>query len=105
MKCPRCGAQSDVVETRPGPNLTTRRRRECHNLHRFTTVEIHGAAYTNVAQRVGQYARAAMNRISRWARDTRIAKDPRSSRVVGDEHGVNPSRVRQVRRAMKAGTW
>lgn len=105
MKCPRCGAASDVMETRPGPHLTTRRRRECHNLHRFTTVEIHGAAYSNVAQRVGQYAQAALNRIARWVRDTRIAKDPRPSREVAAEHGVNDSRVRQVRRAMKAGTW
>ena len=34
MKCPVCGAQTEVLETRNG-----KRRRECTNLHRFTTQE------------------------------------------------------------------
>ena len=34
MKCPQCSAPSRVLETRGD-----RRRRECFNLHRFTTVE------------------------------------------------------------------
>jgi transcriptional regulator NrdR family protein len=40
MKCPRCGAWSDVMETRAneGGNVT-RRRRVCANNHRFTTLE------------------------------------------------------------------
>jgi len=35
MKCPHCGAWSDVKDSRQG-----RRRRECANGHRFTTQEI-----------------------------------------------------------------
>ncbi len=35
MKCPECGAWTEVKETR-GP----RRRRECANGHRFSTEEI-----------------------------------------------------------------
>ena len=35
MKCPYCGAWSDVKDSRQG-----RRRRECANGHRFTTQEI-----------------------------------------------------------------
>ena len=101
MKCPRCGATSDVAETRPGAHHTTRRRRECHNGHRFTTVEIHGPAFSNVAPRVAQYAQAMSNRITRWMRDMRIAKDPRPSRQVAQELGVNDSRVRQIRRAFQ----
>ena len=34
MNCPQCGAWSSVLETRG-----TRRRRECGNGHRFTTLE------------------------------------------------------------------
>ena len=34
MKCPLCGADTRTLETRD-----TRRRRECFNEHRFTTVE------------------------------------------------------------------
>lgn len=34
MKCPHCGAWSDVLSTRDG-----RRRRQCANNHRFSTLE------------------------------------------------------------------
>lgn len=37
MKCPICNADSSVKETR---NHGTRRRRECFNGHRFTTIEV-----------------------------------------------------------------
>lgn len=36
MKCPICKAESSILETR-GAGM--RRRRECYNGHRFTTVE------------------------------------------------------------------
>ena len=40
MKCPRCNADSDVLETRSsGPWI--RRSRECFNLHRFMTLEVY----------------------------------------------------------------
>jgi transcriptional regulator NrdR family protein len=39
MKCPRCGAWAEVLETRTRPDDTKRRRYECANLHRFTTLE------------------------------------------------------------------
>lgn len=39
MKCPRCGAWTSVLETRTRADGSKRRRYECANLHRFTTVE------------------------------------------------------------------
>ena len=40
MKCPACGAWAVVKETRPNKESNTRRRRyECANEHRFTTIE------------------------------------------------------------------
>lgn len=39
MRCPDCGAWASVLETRSSPTLTTRRRYECANMHRFTTLE------------------------------------------------------------------
>lgn len=39
MKCPRCTAWANVIETRPRQDNVIRRRYECANLHRFTTVE------------------------------------------------------------------
>lgn len=35
MKCPKCGAWTQVLSSRK-----SRRMRECGNLHRFATVEI-----------------------------------------------------------------
>lgn len=39
MKCEECGAWTSVKETRAAPNNTRRRRIECANGHRFTTLE------------------------------------------------------------------
>lgn len=39
MKCPHCEAWTEVRETRQRTDGTKRRRYECANLHRFTTVE------------------------------------------------------------------
>jgi transcriptional regulator NrdR family protein len=40
MKCPLCGAWAIKKETRPNQTENTMRRRyECGNLHRFSTVE------------------------------------------------------------------
>lgn len=39
MKCPRCGAWTEVLETRARKDGTKHRRYECANEHRFSTVE------------------------------------------------------------------
>lgn len=39
MKCPTCEAWTQVLETRKRGLHVTRRRYECANLHRFTTLE------------------------------------------------------------------
>jgi transcriptional regulator NrdR family protein len=39
MKCPECGAWTTVKDTRIITNTSRRRKIECGNLHRFTTLE------------------------------------------------------------------
>jgi transcriptional regulator NrdR family protein len=39
MKCPHCEAWTEVRETRKRADGTKRRRYECANLHKFTTLE------------------------------------------------------------------
>ena len=39
MKCPECGTWTIVKETRISTGNTRRRRLECANQHRFTTLE------------------------------------------------------------------
>ena len=40
MKCPRCSTWTEVLETRQTLDNTTRRRYQCANEHRFTTIEL-----------------------------------------------------------------
>jgi transcriptional regulator NrdR family protein len=51
MKCPECGAWTVVKETRADENNSRRRRIECANLHRFTTLETVIAEKTRVRQK------------------------------------------------------
>ena len=39
MKCPECGAWTIVKDTRTQADNTKRRRIECANMHRFSTLE------------------------------------------------------------------
>lgn len=39
MNCPECGTWTIVKEARKREDNTTRRRYECANMHRFSTVE------------------------------------------------------------------
>jgi len=39
MKCPECGTWTEVLETRKHGENGKRRRYECANEHRFTTLE------------------------------------------------------------------
>jgi len=74
MKCPRCGSPSYVLTTRESALLTTRRRRECDNRHRFTTVEMHQAAYCSAKNRVQALAETIGKRVAIWHRDRDIAQ-------------------------------
>ena len=51
MKCPECGAWSTVLSTRESPDHGFVRRRECANLHRFTTQEMFIPAEKMIARR------------------------------------------------------
>jgi transcriptional regulator NrdR family protein len=51
MKCPECGAWTVVKETRANENNSRRRRIECANMHRFTTLETVIATKTRIRQK------------------------------------------------------
>jgi transcriptional regulator NrdR family protein len=51
MKCPECGAWTVVKETRADENNSRRRRIECANMHRFTTLETVIATKTRIRQK------------------------------------------------------
>lgn len=95
MQCPRCGAASDVLSTRPSEHHSTRRRRQCHNGHRFATLEVLPAATSR--KTLQEAARAALAAAARWRRDRAIRKDPRPVAEIAREHGLTGARVRQIR--------
>jgi len=51
IKCPECGVWTVVKETRADQNNTRRRRLECANLHRFTTLEAIIVSKTRIRQK------------------------------------------------------
>lgn len=73
MRCPRCGAASNVLETRSHEYGTTIRRRECENYHRFQTVEIYRECYGSAKQRASVYERTMKTLRERWRRNIDIA--------------------------------
>jgi transcriptional regulator NrdR family protein len=51
MKCPECGTWTIVKETRTNDENTRRRRLECANEHRFTTLETIIVSKTRIRQK------------------------------------------------------
>lgn len=51
MKCPECGTWTIVKETRTSTGNTRRRRLECANEHRFTTLETVIVPKTSIRQK------------------------------------------------------
>lgn len=98
MNCPRCGAYSAVLETRAGPLGTTRRRRECANMHRFVTFEVLPQVLTAAGANAEKTYRAVKARVATWLRNAKIVKDPRPAAVVADEHGITGTMVRNIRK-------
>jgi len=51
MKCPECGTWTIVKETRISTDNNRRRRLECANEHRFTTLETIIVSKTSIHQK------------------------------------------------------
>jgi transcriptional regulator NrdR family protein len=50
MRCPECGTWTIVKETRISTGNTRRRRLECANMHRFSTMETIVESKTRIRQ-------------------------------------------------------
>lgn len=96
MKCPQCGAWSSVLDTREAPLDTTKRRRECANGHKFTTVEVLSIAVSK--HYLQSAARSSKSRRARWARDKAIQADTRSQREIAKTYGIHQTRITAIKR-------
>ena len=74
MKCPTCGAWSNVLDTRDGPHETTKRRRECANGHRFYTFEMLAPARNPGSMQ--RAVKTVQSQRARWQRNQQIRRNP-----------------------------
>jgi transcriptional regulator NrdR family protein len=94
MNCPRCGAPSSVLHTRVHP-ASVARRRECFNLHRFTTHEV---VPTVIDQRqMARTKRGFLQRAAAWARRQVVLRSKEPANVLARRLGITAERVRQIR--------
>lgn len=100
MKCEKCGAWTEVLETRKEDHgLTIRRTRRCANNHTFTTFEVLGPIYRRNRSSVRQTIVAAQVRAILWARNTKIInrmKFGATRREVAIEFGITDQTVSDV---------
>lgn len=103
MKCTKCGAWTEVKETRKAPVWMVARTRECANGHRFKTFEVHATLISRklITGTLTTYFKAVENRVALWQRKTAIIKDPRSTAEVAKEYHLSPDYVRQIRNGIK----
>lgn len=104
MKCERCGAWTEVRETRvTDRGYTVKRTRLCANGHRFPTFEVLGPIYRNDLARVRSSANAAEARAFRYRRNVRMLADLKtmSNADVGRKHGIDKHLVSYIKREWK----
>lgn len=104
MKCARCGADSDVLETRLFEYGTTMRRRQCFNGHRFQSIEIYRECYGSTRERCKTYFTVTVARYkAMWLRNKDIARGIAAGvawQVLADKYAISRSAVYL---ALKAG--
>lgn len=94
MNCPRCGAPSTVLSTRTHAASVTRRR-ECFNLHRFTTHEVMPVVIDK--RQMEATARGFVQRALAWARRQAVLRSREPVPKLAKRLGVSVERVRQIR--------
>ena len=99
MKCPVCGAWSEVLDTREGRNESVRRRRQCGNGHRFVTLEVHPTALHKPTAEAT--VRAIAKRRVLWKRDQAIRADNRLQRLIGADYGLSRHQVARIKRGTR----
>lgn len=99
MKCPKCGADSGVLDTRPYKVVLLKRRRKCFNEHVFATYEVHAG---NLDRRTLADARRGVEEKAKaWQRKEYVRKHPEiPSLTIAVHLGITDTRVRQIRKGL-----
>lgn len=99
MKCPVCGAWSNVLATRTGPDEWLRRRRECANGHRFGTLEVLPTVVHKGT--AAATTRAMSKRRELWKRDEAIRSDNRLQREIAADYGLTRHQVGKIKQGIR----
>lgn len=102
MKCPICGAPSEVARTKEVEHNMIHRRRLCFNMHRFNTYEMYEAASRAAGKNIAASGRRAATSAETWARNRLIIRSSDPASVVAKKFGISDARVRQIRAAAAA---
>lgn len=104
MKCPTCGAWSEVLETRAHADHVTRRQRVCANNHRFITMEITKGAYSHARVALERRAAAPGRRIALHKRDQQVRSMLGMGFSVADtavKFQLSEQHIRRLRRGVR----
>jgi hypothetical protein len=112
MKCHRCGAWTDVLETRSrSSGLVARRTRECGNGHRTVTYEMPATTWKSAAWHIQRDLLRIKARVQRWEIETEALHELRRSgdtqAAVAARYGRSPQWLRKAvtnRRRLAAST-
>jgi DNA-binding NarL/FixJ family response regulator len=101
VKCPHCGAWSEVLSTREAQEWATRRRRECGNGHKFSTYEVLQTVWAHGRHRHAGAVETVRRRVALWRRNRAILAAlaaGRQGKEIAAELGVSTSTVSLVKR-------
>lgn len=99
MKCPICGAWSEVKETRPSLHETTRRARRCANGHAFPTYEVYPPTVRASKRDLMATAKKVRANAVRWARDAKIRASKAPVKFLAIKYNLTDMRIRQIQSA------
>jgi len=95
MKCPRCGADSQVHATRKYKDVLLRRQRLCFNEHKFDTYEVFAG---NLDRRtLDDTCRGIAVRKHAWHIRRVVLASALTATELAHKLGVTEARVRQIR--------
>ena len=101
MKCPRCGRDTTVQETRFVEQMLRRRRHCSHCDHRFSTYEIDDGLLKTIKRHWAPHRKAVTKRIALTQRNEKIVARLLSGdkhAVVADEFGLSDNMISTIAR-------
>lgn len=97
MKCPKCGAPTEVLETRAYMGVFTRRTRECFNGHKASTYEVPTTALDR--RQLPIIKRGIKTREEARRRRLTVIRSPDlSASDLASKLNITEARVRQIRK-------